>query len=58
MSQLFALTQEDRVLKTVRNLGKAPEHVVSFGRDENGELYVVGYEGMNYKMDFSAAKFE
>jgi glucose/arabinose dehydrogenase len=58
VNQLFALTQENRVLKTVRSLGKAPEHVVSFGRDEKGELYVVGYEGMIYKMNFSDAKFE
>ena len=26
-------------------------------RDDGGELYVVGYEGMIYRMDFGQARF-
>ena len=56
--RLFGLTQHDRVLTTVREIGLAPERVVSFGRDEAGALYVVGYEGTIYRMDLSRSKFE
>lgn len=57
-SRIFALTQENRVLKKVRLLATAPEHVVSFGQDNDGELYAVGYEGTIYHIDLSRAKFE
>lgn len=56
--RLFALTQENRQLKKVRIIGRSPQMVVSFGRDNQGELYVVGYEGMIYKLDLDRAKFE
>ena len=57
-SRIFALTQENRVLKQVRLLATAPQHVVSFGQDDAGELYAVGYEGTIYHIDLSRAKFE
>jgi putative heme-binding domain-containing protein len=56
--RLFALTQENRSLKTVRQIATPPEMPVSFGRDEHGELYLVGYEGTIYHIDLSRAKFE
>jgi len=56
--RVFGLTQENRVLKTVRQIASAPQRVVSFGRDQHGELYLVGYEGMIYKIDFDGAIFE
>jgi len=28
------------------------------GQDEAGEIYLVGYEGMIYRIDFSGAVFE
>jgi len=31
---------------------------VSFGRDERGELYMVGYEGTVYHIDLSGSMFE
>jgi len=57
-SRLFALTQHDRVLAKVRQIAMSPQHAVSFGRDEYGELYLVGYEGTIYKIDFSKTRFE
>jgi putative heme-binding domain-containing protein len=57
-NRLFALTQKDRVLDQVRQIGTCPQQAVSFGRDERGELYIVGYQGMIYKIDLSVTKFE
>jgi glucose/arabinose dehydrogenase len=56
--RIFGLTQKDRVLEKVRQIGRSPERIVSFGRDGQGELYVVGYEGTIYRVDFSHARFE
>ncbi len=55
---LFALTQKGGVLDQVRLLGSAPQSVVSFGQDEQGQIYFVGYEGNIYKMDLDGGKFE
>jgi hypothetical protein len=35
-----------------------PQPLVSFGTDEAGEIYVVGYEGMIYKLDFAGTRFK
>jgi glucose/arabinose dehydrogenase len=56
--RLWGLTQKHRRLQTIRQIALAPERVVSFGRDEHGTLYVVGYDGMIYKMDFDQARFK
>lgn len=56
--RIFALTQQDRTLTEIRQIGIAPQRIVSFGQDAEGEIYVVGYEGLLYKIDFSAAKFD
>ncbi|MHB8524246.1 MAG: PQQ-dependent sugar dehydrogenase [Limisphaerales bacterium] len=55
--RLFGLMQTHRVLNTIRQIGMAPQRVVSFGRDARGELYVVGYDGMIYQLDFHEAVF-
>ena len=56
--RIWGLTQENRALKKIRQIGTAPQRVVSFGRDERGELYVVGYEGTIYRIHFTEAVFE
>jgi len=56
--RLFALTQKDRVLDQVRLIGQCPQHAVSIGKDDAGNLYVVGYEGTIYRIDLSNTKFE
>jgi len=56
--RMWGLTQEQGVLKKVRQIGRAPQRIVSFGRGENGELFLVGYEGTIYKIDFNGAEFE
>jgi hypothetical protein len=56
--RIWGLTQENRALKTVRQIGTSPQNIASFGTDESGEIYVVGYEGMVYKLDFAGATFD
>jgi hypothetical protein len=46
------------VVQTVRIIGKSPESIAAFAEDARGNLYVVGYEGMIFRIDFSGAKFE
>jgi hypothetical protein len=56
--RIFGLTQENGALKTGRQIGSIPQSLVSFGTDEAGQLYAVGYEGMIYQLDFSDARFD
>ena len=55
--RLFGIRQENGALKAVRQVGVAPQSLVSFGTDEAGNIYVVGYEGMVYRLDFTGARF-
>ena len=56
--RIFGLTQENGTLKTVRQLGRIPQGLVSFATDEAGNIYVVGYEGMVYQLDFTETRFD
>lgn len=56
--RIWGLKQSARKLTAIWQLCIAPERVTSFGRDEAGSLYVVGYEGTIYKLDFAAAELE
>jgi putative heme-binding domain-containing protein len=58
LKHIFALTQKDRVLEKVRMLCNTPQSPVTFGRDEQGRLYMVGYEGNIYKLDLESTRFE
>jgi putative heme-binding domain-containing protein len=56
--RIFGLKQHDRTLQVIRQIGTAPQGIASFGADERGEIYVVGYEGMVYQLDFSVTEFD
>lgn len=56
--RIFGITQESGTLKKARQIGVAPQGLVSFSEDEAGNIYVVGYEGMIYRVDFSNAHFD
>jgi putative heme-binding domain-containing protein len=56
--RIWGLRQENRTLKLIREIGTAPQRIVSFGRDALGELYLVGYEGMIYRLELSTTVFE
>lgn len=42
--RVWALTQKDRKLDRIVELGRAPSRAVSFGLDEEGELLLAGYD--------------
>jgi glucose/arabinose dehydrogenase len=51
--RIWALTQKDRTLDSIKQIALAPERLASFAQDEQGELYVVGYEGMIFRLHLS-----
>jgi len=55
--RIFGVTQQNGVLKTVRQIGTIPQSLVSFAEDEPGNLYALGYEGTIYRLDFTSADF-
>jgi putative heme-binding domain-containing protein len=56
--RIFGLKQQDRILQVIRQIGTAPQGIASFGIDERGEIYVVGYEGMVYQLDLTVTEFD
>jgi putative heme-binding domain-containing protein len=56
--RVFGVKQKDRVLQTVRQLGMCPGWITSFGTDERGDIYAVGYAGMVYHLDLAGSKFD
>ena len=56
--QIWALTQIKRKLLKLRKIGESPEKIVSFGQDNEGELYIVGYQGTIYRLELDNSVFE
>jgi putative heme-binding domain-containing protein len=56
--RIFGIKQHDRLLDAVRQIGTCPQSISSFGTDEQGNIYVVGYEGMLYKLELEGADFK
>jgi glucose/arabinose dehydrogenase len=56
--RIFGITQENGTLKKARQIGVAPQGLVSFGEDEAGNIYVVGFEGAICRINFSSGRFE
>ena len=56
--RLFGVTQENGKLKAARQIGTLPQGLVSFGTDEAGRIYAVGFEGMIYQLDFTETRFD
>ncbi len=56
--RIWAMTQKDRKLVKVRQIGSCPEKPCSFGVDRNGELLVIGYEGTIYRLVLDDSVFE
>ena len=55
--QIWGLTQKNRILNKIMKIGMAPQKIVSFAISENGDLYLVGYEGTIYQLDFEQSGF-
>jgi putative heme-binding domain-containing protein len=56
--RIWAIAQENRTLKSVREIAQCPQNISSFATDDAGDIFVIGYEGMVYKLDFTNAKFD
>jgi putative heme-binding domain-containing protein len=56
--RIWGLKQKERTLQIVRQIGASPQGIASFGTDERGNIYLVGYEGMVYWLDFTVASFD
>jgi putative heme-binding domain-containing protein len=54
---IWGLTHENRELKTLKQIAVSPEGIVGFATDEDGRMFVVGYEGMVWEMDFTTSDF-
>jgi putative heme-binding domain-containing protein len=55
--RIFGVRQKNGVLTGVRQIGMSPQNIASFGTDDRGDIYIVGYEGMIYRLDFTDARF-
>jgi putative heme-binding domain-containing protein len=55
--RIWALSQTDRQLTRVRQIGESPERIASFGVASNGELLMVGYEGTIYRLVLDQSDF-
>ena len=52
--RLWAITQTNRQLASIVEIGHAPSRFASFGEDSAGELYLVGYDnGIIYKLNLA-----
>jgi len=56
--RIWGLKQKGRVLQSVYQIGTAPQGIASFATDERGNIYLVGYEGMVYQLDFTGTRFD
>jgi len=56
--RVFGVKQKDRALQVVRQVGLCPGWITSFGTDEHGDIYAVGYAGMIYHLDLAASNFD
>lgn len=55
---LWGLTQRDRKLVKMRQIGDSPERISSFGVDADGELLLVGYQGTIFRLILNNSVFE
>ena len=54
--RVWALEQRDRILTSIVEIGRAPDRIVSFGVDSEGEIHVVGHDrGLIYRIDATDA---
>ena len=48
--RIWALAHQERRLERIVQIGTAPMGIASFATDAQGEVYLVGYEGMIYRL--------
>ena len=55
--RVWGLKMANGKLESVRQIGTAPGGIASFGVDHNGEILLVTYDGMVYRLNLRGAKF-
>ena len=55
--RVWAMKQKAGRLESIIELGRVPEHIASFGTDDAGNIYVVGYEGTIFAVDLSESRY-
>lgn len=55
--RVWGIRQQDRKLTKILELGRSPIAMSAFGIDHEGELYMVGFDGIIYELDFSNREF-
>ncbi len=55
--RVWGLKMSNGKLDSVRQIGTAPGGIASFGVDHNGEVLLVTYDGMVYRMNLRVARF-
>ena len=57
--KIWGLTQKERELTKIRQIGIAPDRITSFAVDDDGELYLLGYDqGAIYRLVLDRSVFE
>ncbi|HTI70490.1 MAG TPA: PQQ-dependent sugar dehydrogenase [Candidatus Limnocylindria bacterium] len=56
--RIWGLRAKDGKLREIRQIGVSPQRIVSFASSSQGVLYLVGYEGTLFQLDFSGLRFE
>lgn len=57
--RIWGITQKDGKLDKILEIGTSPDRIVSFGQDQEGELFIVGYDkGVIYRLDLTTGTFE
>jgi putative heme-binding domain-containing protein len=56
--RLWGMTERHGALQTVREIGTCPESITSIVPDEQGRIFVTGYQGMVYRVDLDGARFD
>ena len=53
--RVWGIKQIDRKLTSIRQLCMSPEEIASFGTDDGGVMYLVGYQGTIFRLDCANA---
>ena len=51
---IWALAHKERRLERIVQIGTSPMGIASFATDAQGEVYLVGYEGMIYRLELES----
>jgi glucose/arabinose dehydrogenase len=52
--RIWALAHKERRLERIVQIGTSPMGIASFATDAQGEVYLVGYEGMIYRLELES----